>query len=177
MEQPVRWNPAPRPEHPQGDLKGDRRNDTVSSGHARPGSQHTCTQLHAWSCGGWNENGPFLSVVTIVMRHHDQSSLRRKGLIRFVLHTPHHSSSPAEVRAGTQSKAGTWTQELMQRSWRSLEAGADEAMETCSLLARSSLLSSPGFSPWCHALSALQDPFHSEPPTANGAVPSLCTHI
>lgn len=44
MEQPVRWNPAPRPEHPQGDLKGDRRKDTCErADQTRPGSQHTPT--------------------------------------------------------------------------------------------------------------------------------------
>lgn len=60
MEQPERWNPAPRPEHPQGDLKGDRRKDTCEfrADQARqPAHVHL---LCALELCGWNENGPFL---------------------------------------------------------------------------------------------------------------------
>lgn len=45
-EQPARWNPAPRPEHPQDDLR-DRREDTGESGQTTAGSQHTSTMLGA----------------------------------------------------------------------------------------------------------------------------------
>lgn len=80
MEQPVRWNPAPRPEHPQGDLKGDIRKETGESraDQARPPAHNQL--LHAWSCGGLNENGPFKrTVTTAVTKHHDPSNGGGKG--------------------------------------------------------------------------------------------------
>jgi hypothetical protein len=45
------------------------------------------------------------------MKHHDQSNLRRKGLIQLPL--PHYGSSAKEIRTGTPMR-----QELMQRPWR-----------------------------------------------------------
>ena len=75
MEQPVRWNPAPRPGHRQGDLKGDRRKNTCERADQARQPAHTHL-LHAWSCRALNENGPFLSVVsTVMMKHHDQKQL------------------------------------------------------------------------------------------------------
>jgi hypothetical protein len=48
----------------------------------------------------------------VVMKHHGQSKVERKGFIQLML--PYHSSWMEEVRMGTQ--AG---QELMQKPWRS----------------------------------------------------------
>lgn len=96
MEQPVRWNPAPHPEHPQGDLKGDRRQDTCErTDQARqPAHIHL---LHAWSYRGLNENGPFPSVVsTAVMKHHDQKQLGKER-VNLVCGS-YHSPSLKEIR-------------------------------------------------------------------------------
>jgi uncharacterized protein (DUF305 family) len=40
-------------------------------------------------------------VTSAVMKHHDQSNLRRKEFIQLMI--PHHSSSSKEVRTGTQA--------------------------------------------------------------------------
>jgi hypothetical protein len=45
-----------------------------------------------------------------------KSNLGRKGLI--LLTVPYNSSSSKTMRAETQNRAGTWSQELMQRTWR-----------------------------------------------------------
>jgi hypothetical protein len=52
----------------------------------------------------------------LMIKHHDQKQLVRKGFILLTL--LYHSLSSREVRA--EIKAGTWRQELVQRPWRNV---------------------------------------------------------
>jgi hypothetical protein len=66
-----------------------------------------------WLCGA--SFTVLVSATSAVMNPYDQKQLWRTGLISVML--PDVSLSLREARVGTQM-AGTWRQELMQRSWR-----------------------------------------------------------
>jgi hypothetical protein len=96
-------------------------------------------------------------VTIVVMKHHDQSNLGRKGLIWLTL--PHHCSSFKEVRTGTQA-------------YRNPEAGADaEAMEGCC-----SLVCSPIACSACFLIESGTISSGLASPTMNWALPHQITN-